>query len=68
MGHVFRVWIHLSVLRRRGQVFDIDDIMQGRRKASLAIRCPACPEVHINVDVETIKKAQESEAYVMNLS
>jgi hypothetical protein len=48
MGRVFRVWIHLAASRRRGQVHDIDDIMQGRRKDSLAIHCPACPEVDVN--------------------
>lgn len=68
MGRVFRVWIHLATLRRRGQVHNIDDIMKGRRKDSLAIRCPACPEVHVNVDAETITQAQESEAYVIKLS
>jgi hypothetical protein len=64
MSRIFRVWMHLAALRRRGQVHDIDNILQGRRKNSLAIRCPACPEIHVNVDAETIKKAREDEAYV----
>ena len=64
MGRVFRVWIHLSNLRRRGQAHDIDNVLKGRRKHLLAIPCPACPEVHVNVDLETIKQAKEDEAYV----
>lgn len=62
MGRSFRVWIHLSGLRRRGQAHDIDNIVTARRKNSLAIPCPACPEVHVNVDLETIEKAKEDEA------
>jgi len=62
MGRVFRVWAHLSTLRRRGQAHGVDDILQGRRKNLLVIRCPACPEIHINVDLETIEQAQETEA------
>ena len=62
MGRSFRVWIHLSGLRRRGQAHDIDNIIKGRRKNLLAIPCPACPEVHVNVDLETIEQAKEDEA------
>jgi hypothetical protein len=61
MGWAFRVWIHLSGLRRRGQAHDIDNIIVGRRKHSLAIPCLACPEVHVNVDLETIEQAKEDE-------
>ena len=61
MGRVFRVWIHLSGLRRRGQAFNIDDILKSRRKHLLAIPCPACPEVHVNVDLEMIEQAKEDE-------
>lgn len=61
MGRVFRVWIHLSGLRRRGQAFNIDDLLKGRREHSLAIPCPACPEVHVNVDLEMIEQAKEDE-------
>jgi hypothetical protein len=64
MGRVFRVWIHLSNLRRRGQAWGFNNIIQ-RWKDSLAIRCPACPAVHVNVDLETIKQAREDEAYVI---
>jgi hypothetical protein len=62
MGRTFRVWIHLSGLRRRGQAHNIDNIIKGRRKRSLAIPCPACPEVHVNVDLEAIEQAKEDEA------
>ena len=62
MGRVFRVWIHLSGLRRRGQAFDIDSILKFRRKNLLAIPCPACPEVHVNIDLETIEQTKEEEA------
>ena len=62
MGRAFRVWIHLSGLRRRGQAHNVDNIIVGRRKHLLAILCPACPEVHVNVDLETIEQAKEDEA------
>ena len=62
MGRIFRIWIHLSNLRRRGQTHGIDNVLKGRRKGLLAIQCPACPEVHVNVDLETIEQAKEDEA------
>ena len=62
MGRVFRVWIHLSTLRRRGQAHGFNVIQLW--KNSLALRCPACPQVHLNVDLETIIQAPEDEAYV----
>jgi hypothetical protein len=64
MGRAFRVWIHLSTLRRRGQVHGSNGVIQ-LWKDSLAIRCPACPQVHFNVDLETIIQALENEAYVI---
>jgi hypothetical protein len=54
----------LAVRRRSGQEHGIDDELPGRRPCSLAVRCPACPEIGINVDKETIEIASESEAYV----
>lgn len=51
----------MSGLRRRGQAFNIGDILKGRRKHLLAIPCPACPEVHVNVDLEMIEQAKEDE-------
>lgn len=64
MGRVFRVWIHLSTLRRRGQGQGSNNVVQ-LWKDSLAIRCPACPQVHFNVDLETVTQALEDEAYVI---
>ena len=64
MGRVFRVWIHLSTLRRRGQAQGSDKVIQ-LWGDSLAIRCPACPQAHFNVDLETIVQAPEGEAYVI---
>lgn len=34
-----------------------------RRQGSIAIRCPACPEIHVNVDKETVDTAHEDETY-----
>lgn len=59
--------------RRAGQahVHQIDRFLQasnpefGRRPGSLAVRCPACPEVGVNVSVEEIKNASEAERYVV---
>ena len=64
MGRVFRVWIHLSTLRRRGQASSSNssnNVIQ-LWGDSLAIRCPACPQVHFNIDLETIVRALEGEA------
>jgi hypothetical protein len=63
MGRVFRVWIHLSTLRRRGQAHGSDKVIP-LWGDSLAIRCPACPQVHLNVDLETIIQALGDEVYV----
>lgn len=59
---VIRVWSHLAMVRRSGQAHGIDTIITTRRPLSLAIRCPACPEVGINVDLETMEMASEDEA------
>jgi hypothetical protein len=64
MGRVFRVWIHLSTLRRWGQADGSNPVIQ-LWKDSLAIRCPACPQVHFNVDLETIIQAPEDDTYVI---
>ena len=59
---VIRVWSHLAMVRRSGQAHGIDTIITTRRPLSLAIRCPACPEVGVNVDRETMEMASEDEA------
>ena len=61
MTHSYRVWIHLALVRRRGQAHDIDKIMPERRANSLAVRCPACPEIGVNVDERVVKNATENE-------
>ena len=62
MGRVLCVWVYLSTVRRRGQAHGSNIIQLW--KDSLAIRCPACPQVHLNVDLETVVQALEDEAYV----
>jgi len=66
MGQVFRIWAHLAAVRRRGQAHGIDNIMTERRKNSLAVRCPACPEVGVNVQKVTLELASEHEAYMFD--
>ena len=61
MNRVYRVWTHLATVRRRGQAHGIDEVIPGRRKGSLAIRCPACPEVGYNVDKTILDCATEAE-------
>ena len=56
-----RVWRHLTVLHRMGQFHGIDNIVTHRQAQSLAVRCPACPEVGFNVAKETIDNANENE-------
>jgi len=63
MGRVFRVWMHLSTLRRHGQTHGSDKVIPIWGN-SLAIRCPACPQVNFNVNLETITQASEDEMYV----
>jgi len=49
------------MLRRMGQFHGIDNILSHRRGESLAVRCPACPEVGFNVSKEDINNANEEE-------
>ncbi|TFK61727.1 hypothetical protein BDN72DRAFT_777913 [Pluteus cervinus] len=51
---VARIWRYLATLRRSGQFFGIDDHLANRRPGSLALRCPACPEIGFNVDEDTM--------------
>ena len=43
-------------------------MISGRRKGSLAIRCPACPEVGFNVDKALVDHATEGEKYASTLN
>jgi hypothetical protein len=61
---VSRIWRHLAGLRRSGQAHGIDELVPHRRPNSITIRCPCCPEVGLNVELEVIENASEDEAYV----
>lgn len=58
---VNRVWSHMEQVRRSGQCHDFDQLFPQRRTGCVAVRCPACPEVHINVDKTTIDLASDNE-------
>jgi hypothetical protein len=45
---VVRVWRLITVLKRTGQAFGIDNILAHRPKGNLVIYCPACPEPGVN--------------------
>ncbi|KAK6992758.1 hypothetical protein R3P38DRAFT_141697 [Favolaschia claudopus] len=60
---VGRLWRNFTARRRSGQAQDIDTVITNRRPDSLAIRCPACPEVGFNVDKSTIDGANENEKH-----
>ncbi|KAJ7073391.1 hypothetical protein B0H15DRAFT_963765 [Mycena belliarum] len=60
---VVRVWRHLALRRRSGQAQQIDVMFPTRRPGSLAVRCPACPEIGVNVDKSTVYAAGENEAH-----
>ncbi len=57
---VMRIWRHLAERRRSGQDHDIDSEVPFRRHKSLAVRCPACPEVGFNVDPKALEKVPET--------
>ncbi|KAJ7602775.1 hypothetical protein B0H17DRAFT_968982 [Mycena rosella] len=46
---VYRVWRYLVLRRRTGQAQNIDAVITNRGPGSLAVRCPACPEVGFNI-------------------
>ncbi|KAJ6527320.1 hypothetical protein DFH09DRAFT_935635 [Mycena vulgaris] len=60
---VVRVWRHLALRRRSGQSQGIDEVIITRRIGSLAVRCPACPEIGFNVAKATVDAAAESEKH-----
>ncbi len=61
MTHIYRVWIHLALVHRCGQTHGIDEVLLGRQADSLAVRCPACPEIGFNVDKCVVEDASEYE-------
>ena len=58
---VVRVWRHLALRRRSGQAQGIDRVITNRRPGSLAVRCPACPEIGFNIEKAVIDAAAEHE-------
>jgi hypothetical protein len=58
------VWHHLAAGRRAGQAHGIDTILTLRRPGSLVVHCPACPEVGVNIDEETLASASPNDKYV----
>jgi hypothetical protein len=61
MTRVYQAWTHLASVRRRGQTHGIDRVISSRRANSLAIPCPACPELGFNVDKHVVENASEDE-------
>lgn len=61
---VMRIWRHITQRRRSGQEHGIDKLVPHRRPNTLAIRCPACPEVGFNLSVDTLANALVIETWV----
>jgi hypothetical protein len=61
-----RVWRALALQRRTGQAHGIDPHVPHRRANSLALRCPACPEVGFNMTLDQMIAASEDEKQVPN--
>jgi hypothetical protein len=62
---VMRVWRHLAQRRRSGQEHGIDEEMPFRRPNSLAIRCPACPEIGLNITKEELSSIPDNQRYAL---
>lgn len=56
-----RIWHHLAERHRSGQEHGIDTEVPYHCSKSLAIRCPACPEIHFNVDADKLNFAPETD-------
>lgn len=52
-----RLWRYLTIRRCSGQEHQIDNILKHRRPNSLAVRCPACPEIGLNVEESLVELA-----------
>ncbi|KAJ7173392.1 hypothetical protein C8R46DRAFT_893031 [Mycena filopes] len=63
----YRIWRYLALERRTGQAYHIDEYLSHRRKSSLTLRCPGCPEVGFNISKETMEAALESEQHKFTL-
>ncbi|KAJ7723265.1 hypothetical protein B0H16DRAFT_1737330 [Mycena metata] len=66
---IVRVWRNIVMRRRAGQTLtlNIDHIIVNRRPNSLAVRCPACPEVDFNVEKAVIDAARENKKHKYTL-
>jgi hypothetical protein len=53
------------MLHQTGQFHGINMILTHQQKQSLAVHCPACPEVGFNVNKDVMDNARESETYVI---
>lgn len=63
---VIRIWHHLAERRRSGQEHGIDKEVPHRRRHSLAVRCPACPEIGFNTCPVELKNAPATDMYVVD--
>ncbi|KAJ7610530.1 hypothetical protein B0H17DRAFT_1221284 [Mycena rosella] len=59
---VYRVW-----RRRTGQAQNIDAVITNRWPGSLAVRCPACPEVGVNIDKATLDTVPADKRHTVTL-
>ncbi|KAJ3562360.1 hypothetical protein NP233_g9626 [Leucocoprinus birnbaumii] len=64
---VMRFWRFLSLCRWAGQEHKIDGVLTHRRPGSVAVWCPACPEIGFNVDEDTLKCAWEGKTHIYTL-
>jgi hypothetical protein len=67
---VVRIWSHLACIRRLGQsaCHNIDSVLNHRQPKSLAVRCPACPEVGFNITKEFLEQVPLDQRYIFSLS
>ncbi|PPQ82618.1 hypothetical protein CVT26_001627 [Gymnopilus dilepis] len=62
-----RLWDHMVQVRRSGQCHGFDEIFPHRRQGSITVRCPACPEIHVNVDKKILDSARDDETHKYTL-
>ncbi|KAF8143056.1 hypothetical protein K438DRAFT_2111109 [Mycena galopus ATCC 62051] len=58
-----RIWRYLTLQRHTGQAHGIDELVPHWCAASLAVQCPACPEVGFNMSCEEMANTTEEERY-----
>nr|GAT45487.1 predicted protein [Mycena chlorophos] len=65
-----RVWRFLALQRRTGQAlsFQIDHhYLNIRRPGSMAVRCPACPEVSVNITLDALNNIPDDKRHIATL-